>query len=54
MSPLDDALGLVAGCQQLDLQHAATQLGTEVPYATAQALFGALTGMPCGSERMHT
>jgi hypothetical protein len=27
---------------------------TEVPYDTAHALFGALTGMPVGSERMHT
>jgi hypothetical protein len=52
--PLDDALGLVAGCTQLDRQHAAAQLVTEVPYDTAQALFGDLTGMPFGSERMHT
>jgi hypothetical protein len=54
MSPLDDALGLVAGCKQLDMQYAAAQLVTEVPYDTAQALFGTLTGMPFGSERMHT
>jgi hypothetical protein len=27
---------------------------TEVPYDTAQTLFGDLTGMPFGSERMHT
>jgi hypothetical protein len=33
--PLDDALGLVAGCQQLDMHHAAAQLVTEVPYDTA-------------------
>jgi len=52
--PLDDALGLVAGCKQLDMQHAAAQLVTEVPYDTAQALFGDLTGMPCGSERLPT
>jgi hypothetical protein len=52
--PLDDALGLVAGCQQLDMHHAAAQLVTEVPYDTAQALFGDLTGMHFGSERMHT
>jgi hypothetical protein len=50
---LDDALGLVAGCKQLDMQHAVAQLVTEVPYDTAQALCGALTGMPFGSERMH-
>jgi hypothetical protein len=52
--PLDDALGLVAGCQQLAMQHAAAQLGPEGPYDTAQSLFGGLTGMHCGSERMHT
>src|SRR5256885_593297 len=52
--PLDDALGLVAGCKQLDMQHAAAQLVTEVPYDTAQALFRDLTGVPFGSERMHT
>ena len=27
---------------------------TEVPYDEAQTLFGALTGVPVGSERMHT
>ena len=52
--PLDDALGVVAGCKQLDMQHAAAQLATEVPYDTAQALLGALTGMHFGSERLHT
>src|SRR5712692_5634205 len=52
--PLDDALGLVAGCKQLDMQYAAAKLVTEVPYDTAQSLFGDLTGMHFGSERMHT
>src|SRR5712691_11711422 len=52
--PFDDALGLVAGCKQLDMQQAAAQLVTEVPYDTAQSLFGDLTGMHFGSERMHT
>ena len=52
--PLDDALGLVAGCKQLDMQQAAVQLVTEVPYDTAQSLFGELTGLHFGSERMHT
>ena len=52
--PLDDALGLVAGCKQLDMQHAAVQLVTEVPSDTAQSLFDDLTGMPFGSERLHT
>jgi hypothetical protein len=54
VSPLDEALGLVAGCKQLDRQQAAAQLVTEVPYETAQALFGDLTGLHFGSERMHT
>jgi hypothetical protein len=52
--PLDDALGLVAGCKQLDMQHAAAKLVTEVPYDTAQSLFDDLTGMHFGSERLHT
>jgi hypothetical protein len=52
--PLDDALGLVAGCKQLDMQHAAVKLVTEVPYDTAQSLFDDLTGMHFGSERLHT
>jgi hypothetical protein len=52
--PLDEALGVVPGCQQLDMQHAAAQLVTEVPYDTAQGLLEALTGMPFGCERMHT
>ena len=51
--PFDDALGLIAGRKQLDVQHAMAQLVTEVPYDTAQALFGDLTGMHFGSERMH-
>jgi hypothetical protein len=53
VSPLDDARGVEAGCKQLDMQQAAAQLVTEVPYDTAQALFHDLTGMPFGSERMH-
>ncbi|MBM3225434.1 MAG: ISKra4 family transposase [Candidatus Tectomicrobia bacterium] len=51
--PFDEALGLVTGCTQLDMQQAAVKLTTEVPYDTAQALFGDLTGMHFGSERMH-
>ena len=39
---------------QLDMQQAAVKLVTEVPYDTAQSLFGGLTGMHFGSERMHT
>ena len=52
--PLDAALGLVAGCKQLDMQHAAVKLVTEVPYDTAQSLCEELTGMHFGSERRHT
>ena len=52
--PFDEALGVVASCKQLDMQHAAAQLVTEVPYDTAQSLFGDLTGLHFGSERMHT
>lgn len=52
--PLDDAMGLVAGCTQLDMQHAAAKLATAVPYDTAQSLFEDLTGMPFGSARLHS
>jgi hypothetical protein len=52
--PFDEALGVVAGCKQLDMHKAAAQLVTEVSYDTAQALFCTLTGVPFGSERMHT
>jgi hypothetical protein len=45
---------LVAGCKQLDMHQAAANLVTEVPYDTAQSLFHDLTGVPFGSERMHT
>ena len=52
--PCDAALGVVAGCKQLDIHQAAASLVTEVPYDTAQGLFRDLTGVPFGSERMHT
>ena len=52
--PLDEALGLVPGRTQLDVQKAAVTLVTEVPYDEAQTLFGDLTGVGVGSERMHT
>jgi hypothetical protein len=52
--PFDEALGMVAGCKQLDLQQAMGHLVTEVPYDTAQSLFGNLTGLSCGSARMPT
>jgi hypothetical protein len=52
--PLDAALGLAPGRTQLDVQKAAVTLVTEVPYDAAQTLFGDLTGVGLGSERMHT
>jgi hypothetical protein len=52
--PFDEALGVVAGCKQLDMQQAVVQLVTEVPYDTAQSLLCNLTGLTCGSERMQT
>jgi hypothetical protein len=39
---------------QPDVQQAAVDLATEVPYETASRLFGQLTGIPVSSERMHT
>ncbi|MEE8292052.1 MAG: ISKra4 family transposase [Candidatus Tectomicrobia bacterium] len=52
--PLDEVVGLTPGRKQLDVQQAVTKLVTEVPYAEAQSLFGELTGVGVGSERMHT
>src|SRR5437763_15306285 len=52
--PLDAALGLAPGRTHLDVHKAAVTLVTEVPYDEAQTLFGALTGVGLGSERMHT
>jgi Uncharacterised protein family (UPF0236) len=52
--PLDEVLDLAPGRLQLDVRQAAATLVTEVPYAEAQTLFGNLTGVGVGSERMHT
>jgi hypothetical protein len=52
--PLDDALGLSAGCIQRDVPQATAQLVTELPYETSSTLFGALSGVTVSSERMHT
>jgi Uncharacterised protein family (UPF0236) len=52
--PLDKALDVSAGRIQRDVQQAAVDLATEVPYETASALFGRLSGMTVSSERMHT
>jgi uncharacterized protein UPF0236 len=52
--PLDEVLGVCAGRMQPDVQQAAVDLATEVPYETASTLFGRLSGMTVSSERMHT
>ena len=39
---------------QLDVQQAAVDLATELPYETAATLFGHLSGITVSSERMHT
>ena len=52
--PLDEVLGLRAGRLQRDVQQAAVDLATEVPYETASTLFGRLSGITVSSERMHT
>src|SRR5262249_10324718 len=38
---------------QPDVQQAAVDLATEVPYETAAVLFGRLSGITVSSERMH-
>jgi Uncharacterised protein family (UPF0236) len=53
-SPLDEVLGLSAGCMQLDVQQAAAELVTELPYETASTMLGNLSGITVSSERMHT
>ena len=52
--PLDEALGLTPGRTQLDVQKAAARVVIETAYDEAQTLFHDLTGVPLGSERMHT
>ena len=52
--PLDEALDVSAGRLQRDVQQAAVELATELPYETASTLFGRLSGIPVSSERMHT
>jgi hypothetical protein len=54
MYPLDEVLGLRSNRLQRDVQQAAVDMATELPYATAATLFGRLTGMSVSSERMHT
>jgi hypothetical protein len=52
--PLDEALDVSTGRLQRDVQQAAVDLATEVPYETASTLFGRLSGLTVSSERMHT
>jgi uncharacterized protein UPF0236 len=52
--PLDEALDLVAGRTQLDVQKVAAKLVTAVPYDEAHTLLSDLPGVSMGSERMHT
>jgi len=52
--PLDEVVGWSPGRTQLDVQQAVAKLVTEVPYEEAQKLFGDVTGVGVGSERMHT
>lgn len=52
-SPLDTVLGLSAGQIQLDVQQAAADLATEMPYETASAMLGRLSGIAVSSERLH-
>jgi hypothetical protein len=51
--PLDEVLDVRTGRLQRDVQQAAVDLATEVPYETASTLFGRRTGIPVSSERMH-
>ncbi len=52
--PLDAVLGLSSGQIQRDVQQAAADLATELPYETASALLGRLSGITVSSERFHT
>jgi hypothetical protein len=52
--PLDQVLELCAGRLQRDVQQAAADVVTEIPYDTASTLFGRLSGLAMSSERMHT
>lgn len=53
-SPLDEALDVSTGRLQRDVQQAAVDLATEVPYATASTLFSRLSGLSVSSERLPT
>jgi Uncharacterised protein family (UPF0236) len=53
-SPFDEVVGFSAGRLQLDVQQAAVELVTELPYDTASTTLSTLSGIPVSSERMHT
>jgi hypothetical protein len=53
-SPFDEVLDLSPGQMQLDVQQAAADLATEMPYETASTVFGRSTGIDMSSERIHT
>jgi hypothetical protein len=52
--PLDKALDVSPGRLHRDVQQAAVDLATEVPYATAATLFGQLSGLTVSRKRTHT
>jgi hypothetical protein len=52
--PLEAVLGLSSGQIQLDVQQAAADLATELPYETAATMLGRLSGITVSSERLHT
>jgi hypothetical protein len=52
--PFDETLGVTPGRTQLDVYKAAAQGVIDMPYGEAHPMFHALTGVPMGSERMHT
>jgi hypothetical protein len=52
--PLDTALGLRAGQIQPDVQQAAADLATEMPYEMAAGMLDRLSGIAVSSERIHT
>ena len=51
--PLDEALELSPRRKQGDMQKAAASLAAEVPYETASALFGELTGLSFSDHSAH-
>ena len=52
--PLDQALELTPGRNQLDVQKAAAKVVTDMPYDEAHRQFYDLTGVSLSAERMHT